>query len=71
VPGPDTSIAAKDVLVLYGRSARVSDLDDRRSGPVGDVEHEQARADQERVSRAEAKDADETDTFDSPRSRAA
>lgn len=67
VPGPETCVAAGDHLVLYGRSKRVSELDDRRRGPAGDVQHEQARADQERVSRAETADSDRLDAGDSPR----
>jgi hypothetical protein len=71
VPGPETCILAGDVLILYGRSARVSELDDRRGGPAGDRQHQEAQADQERVSRAEEADADRFHPDDPASRRAA
>ena len=71
VPGPETWIFAGDVLVLYGRSERVSELDDRRGRPAGDAEHKESRADQDRVSRAEAADADRISVRDPGSGRAA
>lgn len=53
VPGPETAIRAGDTLVLYGRSERVCELDDRRRGAGGDERHAEARAEQARVAREE------------------
>ena len=41
-PRFDTRIQAGDTLLLYGRSERLAELDDRQSGASGDEVHEQA-----------------------------
>jgi hypothetical protein len=47
-PRPDTVLRPRDTLVLYGREARISELDDRRSGAAGDAAHKQACAEERR-----------------------
>ena len=59
-PIPDTPIGAGDTLILYGRSRRLRELDDRRAGPAGDRSHRTAVAEQRRVIAEESeRDADE------------
>jgi hypothetical protein len=43
-----------DTLVVYGRTGRVAELDDRRRGASGDRAHEHARAEQRPVAGEEA-----------------
>ena len=54
VPDPHARVEDGDTLVLYGRTGRVAELDDRRRGASGDRAHEQARAEQRRVAGEEA-----------------
>lgn len=42
VPRGDTVVRAGDVLVLYGRTDILADLDDRRRGPQGERAHRRA-----------------------------
>jgi hypothetical protein len=42
VPHADTSIQPHDTLVIYGREARIAELDRRTRGPSGDSLHSQA-----------------------------
>lgn len=53
VPGPETCIEAGDTLVVYGRSTRVCELDDRRRDAGGLLAHRQAQSEQVRVAREE------------------
>jgi NhaP-type Na+/H+ and K+/H+ antiporter len=48
VPEGSTQIHAGDVLVLYGRSGVMRELDERKRGHSGDRAHDQAVVDQER-----------------------
>ena len=48
-PDGDTVIRAGDRLVVYGRTPRVCELDARRKGSVGDLEHARAVAEQTRI----------------------
>ena len=41
-PGPEEVVRAGDTLVLYGREARIAELDRRRRGSEGDAAHERA-----------------------------
>jgi hypothetical protein len=56
-PRPETVLRPRDTLVIYGREARISELDDRRSGAAGDAAHRQACAEERN---AEAHDASQT-----------
>ena len=57
-PRADAVIEVGDVLVLYGRTGSIAQLDGRPSGPVGDAAHEAAVRDQinEVMEQAEADD---------------
>jgi K+/H+ antiporter YhaU regulatory subunit KhtT len=50
-PTGRTVVTAGDVLVVYGRSELLNELDDRPAGRVGDVAHEAAVLRQERIER--------------------
>lgn len=43
-PGFDTEIRARDTLLVYGRSARIEELDGRKAGAAGDQQHAAAAA---------------------------
>jgi hypothetical protein len=47
-PHGDTPIHAEDILILYGRSDALRDLDQRRRGGEGDVAHRKAVGEQQR-----------------------
>ncbi len=55
-PRGPTVIHAYDMLVLYGRSAVLSDLDHRPGGPPGDEAHEVAVEQQEQIATDETTD---------------
>lgn len=46
-PKGDVWIRAGDVLIVYGRTRRLEDLDERRAGWTGDAAHSQAVGEQE------------------------
>lgn len=71
VPDRSTCIHAADTLVLYGRSERISELDDRRGDLAGDRMHERARHDQELQARTERAEADAVGVADDDRGYAA
>jgi K+/H+ antiporter YhaU regulatory subunit KhtT len=48
-PGPETIVEVGDTLVLYGREARIAELDRRASGARGDAAHAQAAAEEDSV----------------------
>jgi len=48
-PKGKTPILAGDNLIVYGRIGACKDVDDRRRGVLGDLEHQQAVAEQSRV----------------------
>jgi NhaP-type Na+/H+ and K+/H+ antiporter len=52
-PAGDTVISPGDTLVVYGRERRLSELDRRRRGTVGDDAHRVAAAEQDAVEVAE------------------
>jgi hypothetical protein len=52
-PDGDTVLHAGDVLVVYGREDRVTEIDDRRRDASGDRAHTLAVAEQERLEAAE------------------
>jgi hypothetical protein len=52
-PDGDTRLQDGDVLVVYGREDRVTEIDDRRRDAQGDRAHERAVAEQERLEAAE------------------
>lgn len=49
-------VRPRDILVVYGRSGQLKELDRRPSGPDRDRRHRQAVADQERAERLQAAD---------------
>ncbi|MBA2882641.1 hypothetical protein HNR65_002995 [Desulfosalsimonas propionicica] len=53
IPEGQTKIRAGDVLVLYGRTGSLQDLDERRKGIQGDIRHHQATIDQEEAEKKE------------------
>ena len=53
VPDGDSKVIADDVLLLYGRSENLDQLDERRAGSTGEREHRRATAEQEREAREE------------------
>ncbi|MCG8591097.1 MAG: TrkA C-terminal domain-containing protein [Proteobacteria bacterium] len=48
-PPPDTLLRAGDRLILYGRAARVAEIDRRGIGDLGDREHAAAMEEQQQV----------------------
>lgn len=42
VPTADTKIYAGDMLILYGKANTLQNLDERKSGTVGEAEHDEA-----------------------------
>jgi K+/H+ antiporter YhaU regulatory subunit KhtT len=48
-PTPDTRLAYRDILILYGRIEAIEELDRREQGLKGDIEHHQAIVEQQRV----------------------
>lgn len=53
-PTGATLVSAGDTVIVYGRSAALDELHDRREGPAGDRAHEQAAAQQRRIVEEEA-----------------
>jgi len=59
-PGGPTKIMANDTLVLYGRASALQNLDQRRAGASGDLEHDEAQKEQKEIaSQEEIEDASE------------
>lgn len=52
-PTAGTRVAPGDVLVVYGRGSLLDELDDRRAGAAGDLAHQRAVAEQDRLERDE------------------
>jgi hypothetical protein len=52
-PDGDTTILAGDTLLLYGRATALENLDTRRKGMGGEMEHEEAVEDQQRLAERE------------------
>jgi len=52
-PGDDVQIRAGDRLVLYGRGARIAELDERAAGEESEEHHREAIRDQARIGREE------------------
>ncbi len=50
-PGPETVIEPDDMLVLYGREARIAELDRREREPSGDRVHARASAERDSLDR--------------------
>jgi hypothetical protein len=56
-PAGSTKIRPHDSLLLYGRASALENLDERRAGVGGDIEHHEAREEQEQIaSREEIED---------------
>ncbi len=53
VPDGETRIRAGDTLIVYGRAQSVAELDQRRMGARGNLEHWRKVEDQERIQREE------------------
>ncbi|MBF0433351.1 MAG: TrkA C-terminal domain-containing protein [Fibrobacteria bacterium] len=49
VPISSTCLKAKDILVLYGREANIKDLDNRKPGISGALEHQDAIIEQRKI----------------------
>lgn len=60
-PKPDTRLDYKDVLILYGRIEAIEDLDRRKHGLQGDIEHHQAIVEQQQVVSKEENQKDKAD----------
>ena len=52
-PRGSTKILPGDTLILYGRTSCVAELDKRRKGSEGDIEHDRAAREQKTVSQKE------------------
>jgi hypothetical protein len=52
-PTGHTLVRPGDILVIYGRSELLAELDDRPAGPDGDLAHQAAVARQQRIEQAE------------------
>ena len=50
---PDTELRAGDRLVLYGRTPRIAELDERSSDAAGDQRHVEAVEEQAEIHHAE------------------
>jgi len=55
-PTGETLVHPDDTLILYGRSPELADLDIRRAGPTGDMAHEEAILNQEKLLVEQAKE---------------
>jgi len=55
VPRGETTVHARDQLVLYGREQRLAELDERRSGVTGDAAHDEAISEQRQARREQRK----------------
>jgi len=69
-PEADAKIEADDSLILYGRVDSLQNLDRRKSGFRGDIEHSRQIAEQREVARQEKKELEdeETDRSDAEKS---
>jgi hypothetical protein len=56
-PGPDVEIRAGDRLILYGRTPRIAELDQRRPGTEGEQSHRTAIEEQARIEEQERRRA--------------
>jgi uncharacterized protein with PhoU and TrkA domain len=52
-PAQDTEIRERDVLVLYGRTPRIAEIDRRRSDGEGERSHVEAVEEQKQIAHAE------------------
>lgn len=48
-PSGSTRIMANDSIALYGRASALENLDQRRAGVSGDLEHDEARKEQKEI----------------------
>jgi hypothetical protein len=55
-PNGSTKLLPNDKVIFYGRSSALDNLHQRPKGMVGDLEHEEARSEQEDVVRQEKKE---------------
>ena len=62
-PDGDTQILVNDRLILYGRAKAIHELDERRKGPRGDLEHREKTVEQKKIQLQEKK-MDEVKTKD-------
>lgn len=69
-PSGETVVAAGDTLVLYGRTAALSSLDQRRKGWEGDKSHREAVAEQRQLSKEESAKAQAMELQHSPEATA-
>jgi K+/H+ antiporter YhaU regulatory subunit KhtT len=60
IPKDDVVIEPEDNLIVYGRETELDELDDRRTGKVGDRRHARAVATQRRVREQEHRKAADT-----------
>jgi len=58
-PTADTKIYAGDLLILYGRSKTLQNLDERRAGAAGEVEHGEAVDEQKKEEADQARKNEE------------
>jgi hypothetical protein len=61
IGGPDgeTEINPEDILILYGRTAVLRELDERKIGIVGDIHHQEGVARQQEVKEAQKQEKKE------------
>lgn len=55
-PAPETKIGDGDMLIIYGRADAIEELTRRRKGTSGDVEHEDAVREHEKVEEKEQRE---------------
>jgi len=67
-PEADAKIEANDSLILYGRAESLQNLDRRRTGFRGDIEHTRKIAEQREVTRREQKELEADEAEDPSRS---
>jgi len=70
IPDGQTRIQAGDILVLYGRTASLQDLDERRKGIRGDMRHHQAIIDHEEEEEEETEKKENQENSNSVRNSA-
>jgi uncharacterized protein with PhoU and TrkA domain len=58
-PQPETKLKPGDSLLLYGRSGAMENLDKRRKGASGDVEHDKAVEKQKKVVEEEQREEEQ------------
>lgn len=59
-----TKVKENDIIILYGRTSTIHNIEDRKEGSSGDSEHEEAKREQKQIERDQEKEDEKENTGD-------